>query len=283
MNITPELSVAHKKLIGERKQPTGDLSPEILVFEPSPIPKQNLGELASGEKAEERKQTLYNQQQAILAKHRAKIVACDASGIRGIAGKLHIASWADFDVFFRHLAGMGSYDGLVVFGGWCHTGPVKLAAVPTEILNLMKAYRKTTQAAWYMNHSKTLAAKRQLALYLREHFPAWYELRIDDLRAEILKEQTRMSLELETSLLFLQTRIFSFPPTAKDSQSGWKDFLWFVESYRSMEKHFEYTYEDYFWGWFNRDKKPAADGSSMNHQIKAKPAPAAPRGVMEIN
>jgi hypothetical protein len=118
-----------------------------------------------------------------------------------------------------------------------------------------------------------------LAAYLREHYPAWADLDMHFLKQALLKEQKQLSLSLEAALLFLQTRVFAFAPTAAAPCGGWKDFLWFVNSYRLMEKRFAYIYADYFWGWYHPLKKVSSDGSSVGNNIKAAPVAPVARGM----
>ena len=281
MNLSTKLQVAHKKLLdtpAKVEAPTV----ENLGFEPSPIPKQEMTELQSGAKAEEAKKTLFFQQQTMLAKLRAKVVSCDASGLRDISGKLHVATWNELELFFKHMAGMGEYSGLFVFGGWGHNGDMrKLSAVPTEIIDLMQRFRKTCEAGRLLKRANSKDRQYDLAAYIRNNFPEWSDLDKVFLKDALLAEQRQLSLSLEAALLFLQTRVFAFAPTAADPCGGWKDFLWFVNSYRLMEKRFAYVYEDYFWGWYHPMKKAQGDGSSVGNNIRA--APVTPRGGMEID
>ena len=223
----------------------------------------------------EREDPLWQQQQSMLANLRNLFNSkaesykggyCSANEMRLslnlIANKMHCDAWCNLVPAFDALAKLGPefHRGLFVLGGWHHDGDLsKLAAPPSDLLDLLKEYRVLLNTEIFQRQlvaaspEKRLVAQAKLTAYMRQS-PVFVSSDFDKHPDEMLKmiewKQGCLSISIETNLLFLQNRVFCFSPKRTNPTEGWLDFNAFVFAYRWLLPRFTNQFGHYSWGMF---------------------------------
>ncbi len=225
--------------------------------------------------------SLGKHQQEFLGKQRTRlcglVAASDpnqaeiAETYRVIAGRIHVANWAELEPFFVALGNLSPeyHSAFILFGGWYHNGNLQNLQKPNvELTRLIEKYRLLRHAEYW--RCKVVAEKEKawsdnvngLVVCLAKcqtmvPMKLWREPRELELQIEAAKR--RLEPQIESALLFMQPRLFVFSPEKGRPLAGWKDFTGFVNSYYEIEKYIQ-NFDPFYWGIYPSRIEPKTPG-----------------------